>query len=47
VTSLQPRLGPGVLDELDLRLAPADAELAARYPGDASRSTPSTSRPTG
>jgi allantoinase len=29
VTSLQPRLGPGVLDELDRRLAPADAELAA------------------
>jgi allantoinase len=29
VTSLQPRLGPGVLDELGRRLAPADAELAA------------------
>ena len=35
MTSPQPRLGPGVLDELDRRLAPADAELAARYPGDA------------
>jgi citrate lyase beta subunit len=35
VTSLQPRLGADVLDELDRRLAPADADLAARYPGDA------------
>jgi citrate lyase beta subunit len=34
VTSPQPRLGPAVLDELDRRLAEADAELAARYPGD-------------
>ncbi|HZA83655.1 MAG TPA: aldolase, partial [Actinomycetes bacterium] len=30
-----PRLDPGVLDELDRWLAPADAELAARYPGEA------------
>src|SRR5215211_4726500 len=29
-----PRLSPEVLDDLDRRLAPADAELAARYPGD-------------
>ena len=45
-----PRLGAEVLDDLDRRLAPADAELAARYPGTlapASRCTPSTSRPTG
>ena len=35
MTSPQPRLGDGLLDELDRRLAPADAELAARYPGDA------------
>jgi citrate lyase beta subunit len=35
VTSHPPRLGADVLDELDRRLAPADAELAARYPGDA------------
>jgi citrate lyase beta subunit len=35
VTSPPPRLGADVLDELDRRLAPADAELAARYPGDA------------
>jgi hypothetical protein len=34
VTSPAPRLGADVLDELDRRLAPADAELAARYPGD-------------
>ena len=34
MTSPQPRLGDGLLDELDRRLAPADAELAARYPGD-------------
>ena len=30
-----PRLGVDVLDDLDRRLAPADADLAARYPGDA------------
>ncbi|HEV3497297.1 MAG TPA: aldolase, partial [Actinomycetes bacterium] len=35
MTSPPPRLGADVLDELDRRLAPADAELAARYPGDA------------
>jgi citrate lyase beta subunit len=29
-----PRLAAEVLDDLDRRLAPADAELAARYPGD-------------
>ena len=29
-----PRLPDKALDELDRRLAPADAELAARYPGD-------------
>jgi citrate lyase beta subunit len=34
VTRAVPRLGPEVLDDLDRRLAPADAELAARYPGD-------------
>ena len=34
MTSPAPRLGADVLDELDRRLAPADAELAARYPGD-------------
>jgi citrate lyase beta subunit len=34
VTSPAPRLGADVLDDLDRRLAPADAELAARYPGD-------------
>jgi hypothetical protein len=34
VTSPPPRLGADVLDDLDRRLAPADAELAARYPGD-------------
>jgi len=35
-----PRLSPEVLDELDRRLAPADAELAARYPGDAGTRQP-------
>jgi citrate lyase beta subunit len=35
VTAGVPRLDPGVLDELDRRLAPADADLAARYPGEA------------
>ena len=34
MTSPAPRLGADVLDDLDRRLAPADAELAARYPGD-------------
>lgn len=34
MTSPVPRLGADVLGELDRRLAPADAELAARYPGD-------------
>jgi citrate lyase beta subunit len=34
VTEALPRLGVDVLDELDRRLAPADADLAARYPGD-------------
>ena len=29
-----PRLGVEVLDDLDRRLAPADADLSARYPGD-------------
>jgi citrate lyase beta subunit len=35
-----PRLTPEVLDDLDRRLAPADAELAARYPGDAGARQP-------
>ena len=35
-----PRLSPEVLDDLDRRLAPADAELAARYPGDAGTRQP-------
>jgi citrate lyase beta subunit len=35
-----PRLDPAVLDDLDRRLAPADAELAARYPGDAGARQP-------
>jgi citrate lyase beta subunit len=35
-----PRLSPEVLDDLDRRLAPADAELAARYPGDAGARQP-------
>jgi hypothetical protein len=34
VTTAVPRLGPDVLDDLDRRLAPADADLAARSPGD-------------
>jgi hypothetical protein len=34
VTAGRPRLDPRVLDELDRRLAPADADLAARYPGE-------------
>jgi hypothetical protein len=40
VTTAFPRLGADVLDDLDRRLAPADAELAARYPGDAGMSRP-------
>jgi citrate lyase beta subunit len=35
-----PRLDDEVLDDLDRRLAPADAELAARYPGDAGARQP-------
>src|SRR5215216_5062746 len=35
-----PRLSPQVLDDLDRRLAPADAELAARYPGDSGARQP-------
>jgi citrate lyase beta subunit len=35
-----PRLGVDVLDDLDQRLAPADAELAAHYPGDAGARQP-------
>jgi citrate lyase beta subunit len=35
-----PRLSPEVLDDLDRRLAPADAELAAHYPGDAGARQP-------
>jgi citrate lyase beta subunit len=35
-----PRLPAEVLDDLDRRLAPADAELAARYPGDAGARQP-------
>src|SRR6266545_664002 len=35
VAAALPRLGADVLDDLDQRLAPADAYLAARYPGDA------------
>jgi len=34
VTAVLPRLGASVLDDLDRRLAPADADLAALYPGD-------------
>ena len=34
MTTAQTRLGGDVLDDLDRRLAPADADLAARYPGD-------------
>jgi citrate lyase beta subunit len=40
VTEALPRLGQDVLDELDRRLAPADADLAARYPGDAGARQP-------
>jgi hypothetical protein len=40
VTDVLPRLGADVLDELDRRLAPADADLAARYPGDAGARQP-------
>jgi citrate lyase beta subunit len=40
VTTAVPRLGADVLDDLDRRLAPADAELAARYPGDAGTRQP-------
>jgi citrate lyase beta subunit len=35
VTTAHPRLGVDVLDDLDRRLAPADADLAARYLGEA------------
>jgi citrate lyase beta subunit len=35
-----PRLDDEVLDDLDRRLAPADAEFAARYPGDAGARQP-------
>jgi citrate lyase beta subunit len=35
-----PRLRDSDLDELDRRLAPADAELAARYPGDSGARQP-------
>jgi hypothetical protein len=40
VTTAVPRLGAEVLDDLDRRLAPADAELAGRYPGDAGTRQP-------
>jgi citrate lyase beta subunit len=40
VTIAHPRLGADVLDDLDRRLAPADADLAARYPGDAGARQP-------
>jgi citrate lyase beta subunit len=40
VTTAHPRLGADVLDDLDRRLAPADADLAARYPGDAGARQP-------
>jgi citrate lyase beta subunit len=40
VTAVLPRLGVDVLDDLDRRLAPADADLAARYPGDAGARQP-------
>jgi citrate lyase beta subunit len=40
VTAANPRLGLEVLDDLDRRLAPADADLAARYPGDAGARQP-------
>lgn len=34
MTTAVPRVGADVLNDLDRRLAPADADLAARYPGD-------------
>jgi citrate lyase beta subunit len=40
VDAAVPRLGREVLDDLDRRLAPADADLAARYPGDAGTRQP-------
>ena len=40
MTTAHPRLGGDVLDDLDRRLAPADADLAARYPGDAGARQP-------
>ena len=40
MTTALPRLGADVLDDLDRRLAPADADLAARYPGDAGARQP-------
>jgi citrate lyase beta subunit len=40
VAEVLPRLGVDVLDDLDRRLAPADAELAAHYPGDAGARQP-------
>ena len=40
MTTAVPRLGADVLDDLDRRLAPADAELAARYPGDSGARQP-------
>jgi citrate lyase beta subunit len=40
MTTAIPRLSPEVLDDLDRRLAPADAELAARYPGDSGARQP-------
>ena len=40
MTTAVPRLGADVLDDLDRRLVPADAELAARYPGDSGARQP-------
>ena len=40
MTAVLPRLGVDALDDLDRRLAPADADLAARYPGDAGARQP-------
>jgi citrate lyase beta subunit len=40
VTTAHPRLGGDVLDDLDRRLGPVAAELAARYPGDAGARQP-------
>ena len=40
MTTAVPRLGADVLDDLDRRLAQADAELATRYPGDAGARQP-------